>query len=93
MLKRILDTSGIDMNDPEIKWELETDLRRMNRLPHKNMPKNVDTYKVKVTPSTQTYMQGLHRFIFEIRYGMIKKGKFQPKGKHVLYQSETLPMI
>ena len=93
MLTRILDTSGIDMGNPEIQGELETDLRRMDRLPHNGMPENVDTYKVKVTPSIRTYMPGLHRFRFEIQYGNMKESKFEPKGEPVLSQSELLPMI
>ena len=93
MLTRILDTSGIYMNDPKIRSELETDLRRMDRLQHENIPKGVDTYRVKVSPSTRTYMPGLHRFIFEIKYGNIKGGEFEPKGETVFHQTETLPMI
>lgn len=93
MLTRILDTSKIDTNNPEIKFELEIDLNRMDKLDHSKKPKGTNAYQVKVKPSTQTYMDGLHRFIFEIQYGAIRKGKFKPKGELIFYQSETLPMI
>ncbi|MBI3034293.1 hypothetical protein HYY72_03975 [Candidatus Woesearchaeota archaeon] len=92
MLTRILDT-GIDISDPEIRWELETDLRRMDRLPHDDVPENADAYMVKVTPSVRTYMPGLHRFRFELQYGRMNNGAFEPEGKPALYQTETLPMI
>ncbi|MBI2130083.1 hypothetical protein HYU07_07710 [Candidatus Woesearchaeota archaeon] len=81
------------MADPEIKSELETDLRRMDRLKHENIPEGVNTYRVKVSPSTRTYMPGLHRFRFEIRYGNMKDSEFEPKGETVFHQTETLPMI
>src|SRR3989338_5113979 len=48
MLTRILDTIEIDMNNPEIRAELGTDLRRMDRLRHEGMPEGSDAYKVKV---------------------------------------------
>ena len=93
MLTRILDTIEIDMNDPEIQSELRTDLRRMDRLKHEEMPEGSDAYRVKVMPSTRTYMSGLHRFRFEIQYGSLVNGEFEPKGEPVLYQTESLPMI
>lgn len=93
MLTRILNTSGIDVNDPEIQRELKTDLRRMDSLRHEHMPKGVNAYKVTATPSTVTYMLGLHRFKFKIQYGCIDNNKFEPKGEPVFYQTETLPMI
>jgi hypothetical protein len=93
MLTRMLDTSGIDMNDPLIKSELEIDLRRMDRLKHEEMPDGVNAYNVIITPSTRTYSPLLHRFLFEIQYGCIIGNNFEPKGKPLRYQSETLPMI
>jgi len=93
MLKRLLDATGIDMKDPKIQWELETDLRRMDNLRHENMPEGANAYAVTVTPSIQTYSRGLHRFRFEIQYGLMNGDRFEPLGKSALYQSETLPMI
>lgn len=93
MLTRILDTTEINMNDPEIQAELRTDLRRMDRLRHEEMPEGCDSYRVKVMPSTRTYMPGLHRFRFEIQYGNLVDDKLKPKGEVVFYQTETLPMI
>ncbi len=93
MLTRILDTSAIDMDDLGIQYELAIDLRRMNALEHESAPENITAYKVKVTPSTQTYSEGLHRFRFEIQYGNLNNNHFEPKGESVFYQTETLPMI
>lgn len=93
MLTRILDTTAIDMKDPEIRRELEIDLKRMDRLPHDESPKNSNAYKVNVTPSTQTYHPGLHRFRFLIQYGELAGEQFKPLGDVVRFQSETLPML
>ncbi|MEK6933427.1 MAG: hypothetical protein AABW75_00960 [Nanoarchaeota archaeon] len=93
MLTRILDTTEIDMNNPEIRVELNTDLRRMDHLRHEEMPEGSGVYRVKVMPSTRTYLPGLHRFRFEIQYGNMLDGELKPKGEKVLYQTETLPMI
>ena len=90
MLARILDTSGIDMDDPKVRAELETDLRRMDRLRH---PEDNDAYRVKVSPSTETWSAELHRFRFEIQYGSLVGGEFKPKGETVRHQTESLPMI
>ena len=91
MLTRILDTTEIDMTNPEILAELEADLRRMDYLKHECMPEGVDTYRVKVMPSNRTYGLGLHRFIFEIQYGNKTDDQFEPKGEPKTYQTETLP--
>lgn len=93
MIKRILDTSGIDNDDPEIASELRTDLRRMDHLEHADMPDGCDAYRVKVLPSARTYQPGLHRFSFEIQYGNLIDEEFEPKGETFFYQTETLPMI
>jgi len=93
MLMRILDTSGIDIKDPEIHSELHVDLRRMDHMPHERAPLGVDAYRVEVTPSTQTYFPGLHRFRFKIQYGKINGDEFEPTGEPVFYQTETLPML
>ena len=94
MLERILDTSGIDMDNPDIKLCLETDLRRMDKMRHGEIPEGVDVYKVNVTPSIQTYsMPGMYRFQFEIQYGNKKEDEFEPKGEPVFRQTETLPMV
>lgn len=93
MLTRILDTSEIDMSDPEIRSELETDLRRMNYMEHYDIPKGANAYTVTVRPSSQTYRHSLHRFTFEIRYGRMNNGEFEPQGEPVFRQTETLPMI
>ncbi len=93
MLTRILDTSKIDIEDPQIRRELNQDLRRMDRLKHVEMPDDVDTFKVKVKPSSITYHAGLHRFVFELQYGNMVEDEFKPKGEVVSYQTETLPMI
>ena len=93
MLTRILDTTEIDMDNPEILAELDTDLRRMDYMKHEEMPEGSDAYRVKVSPSTRTYMPGLHRFRFEIQYGKMIDGELKPKGEVALYQTETLPMI
>jgi len=97
MLTRILDTTDIDVTDPEIQAyiqaELNTDLRRMDHLKHEKKPEGSDAYRVKVMPSTQTYTPLFHRFRFEIQYGKLVNGELEPKGEPVLYQTETLPMI
>ena len=93
MLTRILDTTEIDMDNPEIRAELETDLRRMDHMKHEEMPEDSDAYKVRVLPSTRTYMPGLHRFRFIMQYGKMLDGELKPKGEEVVYQTETLPMI
>jgi len=93
MLTRIIETAEIDMADPEIQAELETDLRRMDKLKHEEMPEFCDSFRVRVMPSLRTYRPGLHRFRFEIQYGNIVNGEFKPKGDLVEYQTETLPMI
>lgn len=92
MLKRILDTTEVDMNNPKIKSELETDLKRMDHLKHEEMPKDSDAYKVRVKPSKKTYTSNLYRFIFEIQYGKITEQGFEPKGETIIYQTESLPM-
>jgi len=89
----MVDTIGIDLTDPKIEWELEIDLRRMDKLRHEYMPEGANAYRVTVTPSTQTYSRGLHRFLFELQYGLINSDQFEPFGNPVRYQSETLPMI
>lgn len=93
MLKRMLDTSGIDVTDPEIMFDLETDLRRMDKLRHGEIPEGVDVYRVNVTPSDHVYMPGMYRFKYEIQYGNVEENEFEPKGEPVFYQTETLPMI
>lgn len=93
MLTRILDTTGIDVKDPEITAELNTDLRRMDCLKHLEAPKEAGHYRVKVTPSARTFAPGLHRFRFELTYGNLEGEKFVPIGEPILYQTETLPMI
>lgn len=93
MLKRILDTSGIDMDNPGIKLCLRTDLKRMDKLRHGEIPEGVDVYIVKVTPSEETYMPEMYRFHFEIQYGNMNDDEFEPKGEPVFRQTETLPMI
>ena len=92
MLERILDTNAIDMEDSHIVYELNIDLKRMDKLEHYNLSKSVTAYKVIVTPSTMTYGEGLHRFLFEIQYGYKKKnGEFKQIGKSLRTQSEALP--
>ena len=93
MLTRIIDTSNVDMKDPLIQRELETDLRRMDRLRHDGAPENSNAYRVTVTPSVKTYYPGLHRFRFFIQYGELHGEQFKPIGDTVRYQSETLPML
>ena len=89
----MLDTSGIDMEDSEIRLCLNTDLRRMDKLRHEEMPEGVDAYLVNVTPSEETYMPEMYRFHFEIQYGNMNDDEFEPKGESVFYQTETLPMV
>ncbi|OIO61477.1 hypothetical protein COY26_02370 [Candidatus Woesearchaeota archaeon CG_4_10_14_0_2_um_filter_33_10] len=93
MLKRILDTTKIDIDDPGVKYDLETDLRRMDRMKHDEAPKNIEAYKVKVEPSVQTYMPGFHRFRFKFQYGKLIGDKFVPIGKPIKKQSENLPYL
>tara|TARA_Y100000310_G_scaffold345322_1_gene463769 strand:+ start:1844 stop:2125 length:282 start_codon:yes stop_codon:yes gene_type:complete len=93
MLRVDVDTSGIDMTDPDIPWELGTDLRRMDHLQHTGAPEGADAYRVTVTPSQRTYVPGFHRFRFEIQYGRVKEDEFEPIGDSVWKQSEGLPLI
>jgi CheY-like chemotaxis protein len=90
-LRRIIDTSAIDLCDPMIKFELDQDLKRMDHLRY--LPDGVDAYSAKVNPSTQTYSEMLHRFLFEVQYGNIVGKDFVAEGEPVMYQSEGLPMI
>jgi len=93
MLKRILDTTKIDMNDEYIQKELGKDLQRMDKLPHnKKAPEGANAYKVTVEPSTQTYMPCFHRFRFYIQYGKLKNDEFIPLDKPIRTQSEALPL-
>ena len=91
IMQRILDTSEIDMDDLEIRGELEIDLQRMDKLEHYEMPDGSDTFHVRVRPGSQTYRPGLHRFTFEIQYGNLINGEFRSKGEPVFTQSEALP--
>jgi hypothetical protein len=93
MLTKILDTTGIDMEDSEIVSELEIDLKRMDYLKHYEMPEGCNAYKVRVLTSKRTYMSGFHRFRFFIQYGTIINDELKPIGEEVFYQTETLPMI
>lgn len=92
MLARILDASRIDMNDPEIQAELNLDLQRMDKLPHDRAPEGSNTYRVIVTPGI-TYMPGLHRFDFEIQYGVLDRDNLRPLGNSVKYTTERLPFL
>jgi hypothetical protein len=92
MLKRIVDTSRIDIEDPEIARELGIDLNRMNHMTH-NSPDNTNAYRIIVSPSSQTYSPGLHRFTFNIQYGRLDGEVFKAIGQSIERQSETLPMI
>lgn len=93
MLKRILDTTKIDMDNSTIQSELNTDLRRMDHLSHDKVPEGTNAYKVTVEPSEKTYGAFHHRFRFEIQYGKLDGDKFIPLGKPKKTQSEALPMI
>jgi len=94
MLERIIDTSAIDITNSQIKYELEIDLERMNKLEHNEAPKKANAYKVKVEPSQVTYSEMLYRFRFELQYGYLKKNKeFRPIGKSIKTQSEALPFL
>ena len=92
-LKRILDTTEIDIDNPEIRSDLDIDLRRMDLMKHEAAPEDADTYSVVVRPSTKTYYLGLYRFIFNIQYGKMEGEEFKPMGEPEQYQSETLPMM
>ena len=92
-MKRILDTSGIDIDNRTIRSGLYTDLLRMNKLTHDRAPENADAYTVTVTPSPDSYMPGFHRFRFEIQYGKSEGDGFTPIGEPVRYESETLPFL
>ena len=81
------------MNDPLIRSELDTDLRRMDHMKHENAPEGANAYKVKVEPSTRTYNPLMHRFRYEIQYGKLDKDKFIPLGEPENTQTEALPMI
>ena len=91
-MKRILDTSEIDMNNQLICNELEVDLRRMDKLSHIWAPEGSNAYKVSVTPGF-TYMPAFHRFNYEIQYGLSKGKKFTPIGESVKYSTATLPWL
>ncbi|MBI2631927.1 hypothetical protein HYW75_02910 [Candidatus Pacearchaeota archaeon] len=93
MLIRILDTTQIDNENSQIMGELITDLRRMDHLKHLESPDGCNAYKLRVLPSLRTYSILLHRFRFEIQYGILVNDKFRPVGKVVNQQTETLPMI
>lgn len=94
MLIRLLDTTKIDLRNPSILADFDTDLRRIDSMKHEDAPEGCDAYLVKVRPSTQTYRPGLYRFLFEIQYGKLVSDKdFEPLGEVENYQSETLPMI
>ena len=92
-MKRIVDTSQIDTDNPLIRNELDIDLRRMNRLDHSEAPDGADAYRVVVKPSSATYSEFLHRFIFEIQYGKFDGGEFIPLGEVLKKQTETLPFL
>ena len=92
MLKRILDTEGIDMENETIQGELAIDLERMDLMKH-DAPKKANAYKVIVEPSLVTYDEHFHRFRFEIQYGILKKDKFNPIGESIRTQSEALPFL
>ena len=93
MLTRILDTTKINMNDSEIRAELNMDLRRMDCMEHEEMPEGSDVYLLEVSPSIQTYRPGFHRFRFKIQYGNLIDGEIRIKGKSKHTQSEALPII
>jgi hypothetical protein len=91
--RRILDASQIDMDDPTIRHELDLDLKRMDELPHDEVPGSADAYRVTVSPSTVSYMPGFYRFVFEIQYGKLEDDEFTPIGTPIRQQSETLPHL
>jgi len=93
MLTRILDTTRIDINNSQIKHELEIDLRRMDHINHEDAPKGTEAYILIVEPSQRTYSSMLYRFRFEIQYGKYDSNKFIPLGEPKKTQSEALPMI
>ncbi len=90
MLTRILDTSQIDMNDIQIRAELDIDLQRMDKLPHDRAPNGSNAYKVAITPG-HTYTLSCHQFDFQLQYGILKKDKFTSMGEPVKYTTELLP--
>ena len=93
LLKRIVETSKIDMNDPEIQIELEIDLERMDRLTHQDRPEGTDSFLITVTPSETLYKRGHHRFLFEIQYGTQTEQGFTPIGEPKHYNTQSLPFL
>jgi CheY-like chemotaxis protein len=85
-LRRIIDTSDIDLDAPLTKCYLDRDLKKMDHL--RDLPEGVDAYSVKVMPSDEE-----HKFVFEVQYGNIVGKEFVPEGEPVMYQSEGLPII
>jgi hypothetical protein len=93
MLTRILDTSNIDMDDPEIRAKLEIDLKRMDHLDHREFAEGCDAFMVVVRPHPEFYHPSLYRFRFELKYGTIKDDEFFPSGKTATFGTQTLPYI
>jgi hypothetical protein len=88
MLTRILDTTQIDMTDPQIAHGLEIDIRRMDLLEHRSRPAIANAYRVVATNSV--FFPNL---CFELQYGIKSRDNFEPIGGRMQYNTETLPFL
>ena len=91
-LKLILETSSLDLENSEIKKDLDIDLKRLAYFEN-DAPSGANAYRVEIQPSRQTFRPGLYRFTFEIQYGILHGEIFSPIGEKIYRQTETLPMI
>lgn len=88
MLTKIVDTEKVKIEIPEQQRALDIDLLRLAKFDHSRKPEQTEAFKVTI--SNGFYFDS---FIFEIQYGRIIKGQFEPIGKPYVTCSEALPYL
>ena len=74
-LLQILDTSGIDVDNPNIRNCLIRDLISLKDLKHDKAPEGANAYYVSFKPNGVS-MSGVSPFDIDIMYGLVEDDKF-----------------
>ena len=88
MLTKIVDTENVKIEIQEQQRALDIDMLRLAKFDHSRKPEQTEAFKV-------TVRNGFYfdSFLFEIQYGKMVKGQFEPIGKPYTTCSELLPYL
>ena len=85
-IKRILDTSEINMNLDFLRQKLEIELDQMEKS-YLHAPATADAYHVRVLASKNIHRLNSRWFNFEVQYGYLRGSKFLPISEKEVYPS------